>query len=325
MSKIEYKCDICNFICGNRKSHYMRHVASKKHITRLNTDNNISPINVELTAIDSQSSLAYNQDFQMNMIIQEIILLKSQYQISQRDIFNLKTQISSLEIRNEILNKELQFCKIFQRTETVPTKKIDEPEIKKNTTKQTLSEYLNTECKDAVDYDEFRRYKNIDFEEVINIDNLFSFDSEEVVRKLVKMNLERTPITLLPIRCVDYQNKKVVIKINGQWYRASDEDRDALINWGRNKLNEKCLMLYDPFYDKQQKNIDDCNEEIDETKKEALIAKLSNEYIKITNLPILKKENFHNLLKDVLKYCRINCLKKLDIDHIPIYKQPDPL
>ena len=81
-----------------------------------------------------QPTIIYNNnDFQLNIILQEITLLKSQSQIQQNEIFTLKSQsqiqqneifnlklsISSLEIKNEILNNEIQTLKCSQQIQSI--------------------------------------------------------------------------------------------------------------------------------------------------------------------------------------------------------------
>ena len=46
----------------------------------------------------------------------------------------------------------------------------------------------------------------------------------------------------------------------------------------------------------------------------------------LTKMPIINKGIFNYLLVEVLKYCRMNCLKNLDlnINELPIYISPEP-
>ena len=46
----------------------------------------------------------------------------------------------------------------------------------------------------------------------------------------------------------------------------------------------------------------------------------------ITKMPSINKDIFYVLLIEVLKYCRIDLLKNLDLDinELPIYKSPNP-
>ena len=61
------------------------------------------------------------------------------------------------------------------------------------------------------------------------------------------MNLESIPLANLPIRCYDYHKKRVVIKIDGKWYRANDEERDTVVNYAKSKLPEYCFATYEPI------------------------------------------------------------------------------
>ena len=50
------------------------------------------------------------------------------------------------------------------------------------TPENTLTEYLNTECKDAVAFMNFRKYKDFYTSSLIGENNLFEFDSEDVIK-----------------------------------------------------------------------------------------------------------------------------------------------
>ena len=109
---------------------------------------------------------------------------------------------------------------------------------------------MNTEGKDAVDFMNFRKYQNLDASPLIDENNLFEFKSEDAIRKYIMMNLESVPLANLPIRCYNYQNKKVIIKIDGKWYRANDKETDTIVNYAKSKLSDHCFTTYEPIDNK---------------------------------------------------------------------------
>ena len=156
---IEYKCDLCNYACGNKKFNYNKHLNSKRHLNKVNGDNmsdtsDTSDI-TEAAEYCTISSLTQSRnlkpkptpkrlppqptntnafDFQMQFILQEITLLKSQnliYQteitnlksqnlIYQNEMSNLKSQVSSLETKILILNNnEIQAMKTTQQIHSI--------------------------------------------------------------------------------------------------------------------------------------------------------------------------------------------------------------
>ena len=122
--KTEYKCNACNYSCGNRKSSYLSHLKSKKHIEKSNGDN----ISVDSDITDSNDNNPsqhhheprQNNDVQLYFILQEITLLKSQNLLFQNEINNLKCNISSLETKLQIFqNNEIQNIKFAQQIQQI--------------------------------------------------------------------------------------------------------------------------------------------------------------------------------------------------------------
>ena len=49
MAITEYKCDICDYICGNKKSSFDKHLKLKKHLKKINGEDDTSSIASDMT------------------------------------------------------------------------------------------------------------------------------------------------------------------------------------------------------------------------------------------------------------------------------------
>ena len=145
--KTEYKCNACNYSCGNRKSSYLSHLKSKKHIEKSNGDN----ISVDSDITDSNDNNPsqhhheprQNNDVQLYFILQEITLLKSQNLLFQNEINNLKCNISSLETKLQIFqNNKIQNISFAQQIQQIQqsTQYIPQPQTQPQPQSQPQSE-----------------------------------------------------------------------------------------------------------------------------------------------------------------------------------------
>jgi hypothetical protein len=234
-------------------------------------------------------------DFQFNMILQEINLLKSQNFIYQNEISSLKTQMTILETKILILNnndilsiktaQQIQSMTQSQNIQQIQTVAVSNTKnvSKKQTvnqptdtttesketpttlvTKQTLTEYLNTVCENAVDFDVFRKTnKDIDINKFVNESNIKELpDAENTLSNYVMAYLKHFPLEKIPFRCIDVQNQKVVIKVKGKWYLASNEDRDSFIDYAKNRLNSNLSKSLTNYIDECEQKLEKFNKGI---------------------------------------------------------------
>ena len=401
----EYKCELCNFNCGSKKSSYIKHLQSRKHLKRLDGDDgSVTSEMTETTEYQSHNDLALltapqskpqtptpsspiipttNNDFQLNMILQEINFLKSQNLIYQNEISNLKSQVSLLETKIFILNNnEIQAIKTTQQIQNMTqsqniqqiqtvavsnTKSVSKKQTNKQPdnistepketpsppAKQTLTEYLNTECRNAGEFDDFcKENKEIDINKFVNETHVKEPPNAEVtLSSYVMTYLKHLPLEKIPFRCIDIQNKKVVIKIKGKWYLASEEHRDSFIEYARSRLNEHYSNICVNHFEKDDEQIQKINNEIklyEENKslakrtqagedRKKVEAEFENFDYRATNqiverkiddqciimnraikFPETKQSFINTLLHEVLKYCKIDT-RNLEVEELPMY------
>ena len=377
-----YICELCNYNCGSKKSSYIKHLQSKKHLKQENdVDISVKSDITETTNFHSsnhdhisqpqpvQQSLPtvsqLNNNFQLNMILQDITLLKSQNLIYQNEISNLKSQVSLLESKILILNNnEIQSIKTNQQIQSIlqsqniqhiqtvavsNTKLSSKKQVEnipsvivEEKRKQTLTEYLNIVCKDAGEFDDFRKEnKEIDIRKFVNESHINNPPNSEVtLSNYVMTYLKHISLEKLPYRCIDLQNKTVVIKIKGKWYLASDEDKNSFIDYAKSRLNNFYTKLVLDYYENESKKTENMLRQSQEYQDVILRQqKHMNEYIDIERLnrsietnfeeqsmnmgralsfPDVKHSFLNTLFIEVLKYCKID-MKNLEVDDLPLY------
>jgi len=442
MSTIEYKCEMCRYETS-KKSSYLNHLKSKKHLNKVNGDNmsdtsDTSDI-TEATEYCTLQSLTLsrkpkpttkltpdrlppqptstNDSFQIQFILQELNLLKSQNLINQTEISNLKSQnalhqseisnlksqVSSFETKILIMNNnEIQAIKTTQQIHSitpnyqpmysippniqqtnnrtpniqqienikavsVPSKKIisnnqtdntfiSNPEVKetvKKPVKPTLTEYLNTVCSDAGDYEDFcLRNPEVDINKIVS-DLKDIPNDQEALTNYVMMTLKHTPIEKIPFRCIDVHNKKTIIKVKGKWYNASDECRDKFIDMAKARLNDHLLKKVLDETEKQDELIKKTAERINQYEdlkytmegepeekqfklmeqfegfenfdlkaNKVLVKQMDNQSNDLTvfaaRFPNVKKSYMEILSKEVLKYIKID-MRNIELEDLPLF------
>ena len=93
---------------------------------------------------------------------------------------------------------------------------------KTNNTQFNVMNYLNTECKDAMDFNEF--IDTFDFT-LEDIDTLSNKGYQESMERTFLKKLRDMDKTKRPIHCSDMKRKSFYVKENGVWVRDTDGKR----------------------------------------------------------------------------------------------------
>jgi hypothetical protein len=233
---------------------------------------------------------------------------------------------------------------------------ISNTEIKetvKKPVKPTLTEYLNTVCSDAGDFEVFcLRNPEVDINKIVRHLKDIPGD-EECLLNYVMMTLKHTPIEKIPFRCIDVHNKKTIIKVKGKWYNASDESRDTFIDMAKARLNDHLLkMVLDETEKKDElmkktaeriKQYEDLKymmegqpeekqfklmeqfkgfENFDLKVNKVLVKNMDNQTTDLTifatRFPNVKKSFMEILSKEVLKYIKID-MRNIELEDLPMF------
>lgn len=150
----DYKCDICNYSCGNRKSSFEKHVLSQKHLNRV----------IELGFKENHTSLSLSNEIQYtsnNNINTNTIAINTPHSPELLTFFTetiqrMERNIQLLSIQNKIITekntklsqkkkhgiKETKKETIEQKTKYLPEEKMKETKegVKKDSTHDKMKE-----------------------------------------------------------------------------------------------------------------------------------------------------------------------------------------
>jgi hypothetical protein len=225
--KAKYECTKCNFRT-NRFYNYKKHLTTKKH---LNTNKKQVFCNNCKILFNNRTSLFRHKKVCKSMS-------------ENKKITNTQENESLLDkvIHNQTLNNE-KFNKILEillqvTAKIAETTNVNKSHNNKSNNKINIINYLNTECKDAMNLSEFVEHLKITFKDLNFLGEntlVKSFDNTFVKQlKEVKQNKR-------PIHCSDSKRKKFYIKNEDKWMK--DEGNKDIIRSFSQVITKFCTTL----------------------------------------------------------------------------------
>jgi len=196
----EFYCEVCDVKCSH-KSVLRRHEKTTKHIKTAEAAK-ISglPQNVELKCIE---------------IINQLIL------------DNQRTTTDNLELRNFIVEQSKTIEKIMiQNTEIFSKALESNKNINSNNTinnnKFNINIFLNEQCKDALNFNEFVKNIEISYQD---LENNAQLGFVQGISKIFIDNLRQLGINERPIHCTDVKRETMYIKDENKWTKELDDSK----------------------------------------------------------------------------------------------------
>jgi hypothetical protein len=225
--KAKYECTKCNFRT-NRFYNYKKHLTTKKH---LNTNKKQVFCNNCKILFNNRTSLFRHKKVCKSMS-------------ENKKITNTQENESLLDkvIHNQTLNNE-KFNKILEillqvTAKIAETTNVNKSHNNKSNNKINIINYLNTECKDAMNLSEFVEHLKITFKDLNFLGEntlVKSFDNTFVKQlKEVKQNKR-------PIHCSDSKRKKFYVKNEDKWMK--DEGNKDIIRSFSQVITKFCTTL----------------------------------------------------------------------------------
>lgn len=207
-----------------------------KIITNTNTNNNRENIN---SNNDSNKTGTNNIDIE-NINIDDIDNYKDLTEMNKEDCriineeFLTDKEIKDIDYKRLILKLMTQNQKILETTVEMAKK----PQIINNT-QFNIMNYLNTECKDAINFSDFIEQIKYSFDELMMLPQ----DGwEKNVTNTFISQLQNLDVSKRPIHCSDKKRKTFYIKDDDEWKR--DIERVALENGLRLFHNKQCNTYF---------------------------------------------------------------------------------
>ena len=234
-----FKCETCNFSCS-KKYNYDKHILTAKHIFRTNRTEKM-PKNATAykckcgKSYKSRSSLWYHKK-KCNI-----------NSISAQE--NLEDKPSFMDIIAQ--NKEIMDALVLQNEQLMKknnelTNTIQEmiPKIGNNNNNTinnhfNIQNFLNNDCKDAINFSEFIENIKVSFEDLEHQAEVGYING---VSKLFIENLQELGTHKRPIHCTDKKRKTLYIKENNEWDKEGSQNT---LKKGIREVSRKgfqCLM-----------------------------------------------------------------------------------
>jgi hypothetical protein len=248
-----FECKCCNYNTSNKKD-YNKHLLTRKHKIRTNTNNDEGEIlkipsrnkvyscncgkqfkhasslwNHKQKCVPTQESVDDEQEIPAKptdsaMIIE---LLKQNQEFKQLMIDQSK-QIQEQQNDNQQLQKQLI------EAVKISGSHIENQTINNNNQKFNLNFFLNEQCKDAINMSEFIDNMELDLEDLTETGRLGYVGG---ISRILVNKLQELDIYKRPLHCTDMKRETLYIKDNDEWekHTNSKEKMGNIINKVANK------------------------------------------------------------------------------------------
>lgn len=263
-----YKCDKCDFISVN-KADFKRHQMTRKHILKSkDLENKVVEKTRDYVCIYCNKSYRYSQGLSKHRAVclrykelQEKNYIVEDYE--KIELINLLKQ--ELEYKNKMLEMKddmIKECK--QQNEDI--KSI----IPKIGNSYNFSIYLNEQCKNAMNMDEFIKSLKITFEDFnYSIENGKKDGISNILMKELKGLREKER----PVHCTDMDKNTLYVKDNDKW---SEDDNYKIMNKSIGKVEKRQSVLIGEWEEKHPGWMED------EGLKEEYVAMVQNTMSEMT-------------------------------------------
>jgi hypothetical protein len=210
-SSIILKCEKCDYYTC-RKSQYDRHLATDKHKKLINT-------NIELSKVLHHKCCKCNKIYKhkSSLCKHNIKCIKYEQQITQGDTQQLTNLVMKLIDQNQELQKSLIE---LSKEKTINTTNNN------NITNKTfnLHVYLNEDCKDALNINDFVSSIKVQLEDLEETGRL---GYVEGVSRIINRTLGDLDQNKRPIQCSDLKRETLYIKDDDKWIKEG-EDKEKI-------------------------------------------------------------------------------------------------
>ena len=239
-----YSCIFCNFKCF-KQSNYDKHLMTAKHKRLTNTNKKMPKNATPYSCLcgktyKHQSSLIKHKKSCPHMI--NSIVIQENLEEKQPSIMDIITQnkeiMDALVLQNEqLMKKNNELTNTIQ--EMIP--KIGNNNNNNNTIHNqfNIQNFLNNDCKDAINFSEFIENMKITFEDLEHQSQVGYING---VSKLFIENLRDLGTHKRPIHCTDKKRKTLYIKENNEWDKEGSQNT---LKKGIREVSRKgfeCLM-----------------------------------------------------------------------------------
>ena len=255
----KFECIHCDYMTSSKKD-YDKHLLTRKHKIRTNTNNDEEKIlkipsrnkvyscncgkqfkhasslwNHKQKCIPKQESVYYEQENSPKTTDSDMIieLLKQNQEFKQLMIEQSK-QIQEQQQENQELQKQLI------EAVKVSGSHIENQTINNNNQKFNLNFFLNEQCKDAINMSEFIENMELDLEDLTETGRLGYVGG---ISRILINKLQELDIYKRPLHCTDVKRETLYIKDNNEWEKQ-DNSKEKMSKIIGQVANKNCRNIH---------------------------------------------------------------------------------
>ena len=246
----KFHCEKCDFY-SNNKNNYEKHLQTKKH----NAINAISDANKKMQ-YSCVCGKSYKQQPSLSRHMKVCKHINDD-ETPPTETADIPTDIQSLtKLVTELVqtNKELQ-------SQLVDMAKEPKTVINNQNNSFNLNNFLNVQCRDAMNLSEFLEQINISFEDLLYLGNNGFVES---FKQTFVKQLKDLDQTKRPIHCTDQKRKACVVKEDDKWHK---DDTNEILYKAVDKVNRKQIDAFSRHAKNRDKDFLDDDTNLDNNSK----------------------------------------------------------
>jgi hypothetical protein len=278
----KFVCELCDYY-GIRKSQYDRHLQTQKHIDNIQSSkgskgsdgilychcgkqykhtSSFSRHKKTCEIYKNKSIIPVNENVQTNDIIKSSDLQNIIQSITTSKGKDGDTTIINININNTYENIQTKAEKVNNN----------------NNNTFNVMNYLNTECKDAYNLEDYAKNYAVTFK---HLDDLHNKGCVKAYTDNFISDIKKLPHNKRPIHCTDAKRKSFQVKNKGVWVRDVGPDNEIIVDSLKTITNNQCDTL------KQWKNLN--KDWLDDERKQEFANKTTRNIVDIYTDTIQKK------------------------------------
>jgi len=211
-----YKCEHCDVICF-KLSKWNKHILTEKHLKNVNFPEKCQLIFACRKCNKNYKSRGglWNHESKCKIQNDSVIdrVLQDNQELRNFIVEQSKTIEKIMMQNTDILNKALDSNKIVNSNNTINNN---------NTNKFNLNFFLNEQCKDALNFNEFMENIQISYQD---LENNAQLGFVAGISKIFLDNLNQLGINERPIHCTDVKRETMYIKDENKWTKEPDDSK----------------------------------------------------------------------------------------------------
>ena len=218
ISPNNFLCNVCTISC-KRKTEWLRHIQTKKHIFNKNGENSNglatseSPFVCECGKIYTDRSGLWrhkkkcnnSNDADMKNLVLEVVKSNTELQKQNNEFKELLIE------QNKTIIDAIKYNSITNNNH-----------INSHNKTFNLQVFLNEDCKDAMNITDFVNSINL---QLSDLEHVGEVGYVEGISNIIIKNLKALDVTKRPVHCTDPKRETIYIKDGGVWEKDEDDNK----------------------------------------------------------------------------------------------------